>query len=125
IAHGQMLCVDDGRPPAGVPLGLPTTDAISVLLEEPGVRLVPLRALPAGRLEEDRAERLLALVVRREPYVAIRCPLLEGVDDAVGLVEALARARLHVDRGLLVLPEARGIGRVQVDVRLAVHHPFR
>ena len=99
-------------------------DPVAVLLEQRRVRLVPLRPLPAGGLEEDRAELLLPLVVRREPHVAVRRPLLERMDDAVRLVEALGGARLHVRRRLLVLPEARGVRGVEVDVRLAVHHPL-
>ena len=124
VSHGEVLGVDDRRPPARVPLGLAPADAVAVLLEQRRVRLVPLRALPAGRLEEDGAEFLLARVVWREPNVAVRGPLLEWMDDAVGLVEALVGARLHVRRGLLVLPEACCVRGVEVDVRLAVHHPL-
>ena len=107
-----------------VPLGLAPPDPVAVFLEQRRVRLVPLRTLPARRLEEDGAELLLARVVRRQPNVAVRRPLLERVDDPVRLVEPLAGARLYVRRGLLMLPEARRIGGVQVDVRLAVDHPL-
>ena len=71
-----------------------------------------------------RRRALLPLVVRREPHVAVRGPLLERVHDPVGLVEPLARARLHVRRRLLMLPEPCRVRRVEVDVRLAVHHPL-
>ena len=124
VAHREVLGVDDRRPPARVPLGLAPPDPVAVLLEQRRVRLVPLRTLPARRLEEDGAELLLALVVRRQPDVAVRRPLLERVDDPVRLVEPLAGSRLHVRGRLLVLPEARRIGGVEVDVRLAVHHPL-
>ena len=124
VAHREVLGIDDRRPPARVPLGLAAPDPVAVLLEQRSVRLVPLRPLPPGGLEEDSAELLLTLVVRREAHVAVRAPLLERVDDPVRLVEALGRAGLHVRRCLLVLPEARSVGGVKVDVRLAVHHPL-
>ena len=78
-----------------------------------------------GRLEEDRAELALARVERREADVAVRLPLLERVDDPVGLVEALGGARLHVRARLVVLVEARDVRGVEVDLGLAVHHPLR
>jgi hypothetical protein len=45
-------------------------------------------------------------------------------DDAVGLVESLGRSRAHVRASLLMLPEAGDVGRVQVDLGLAVDHPL-
>ena len=98
--------------------------AVGVLLEQRRVRLVPLRPLPAGGLEEHRAQLLLALVERRQPQVAVGRPLLARVDDAVRLVEALRGARADVLAGLLVLPEAGDVRGVQVDLGLAVHHPL-
>ena len=60
VAHRQVLGVDDRRPPARVPLGLAVGHL--ELLDQPPVRLVPVRALPAGGLVEDGAELALALV---------------------------------------------------------------
>ena len=124
VAHRQVLGVRDRRPPARVPLGLAPRHPVGVLLEERRVRLVPLRPLPAGRLEEHGAELALARVERRQANVAVRPPLLARVDDAVGLVEPLGRARPDVGAGLLVIPEPRDVGRVQVDLGLAVGHPL-
>ena len=115
IGDHQRLSHSASRPPTRSPYSS----------SSPRVRLVPLRPLPAGRLEEDRAELLLPLVVRREAHVAVRGPLLERMHDAVRLVEPFGRPRLHVRRRLLLLPEPRRVGGVEVDVRLAVHHPLR
>ena len=123
VAHREVLGVDDRRPPARVPLGRAAVDA--VLVDELGVRLVPVRALPAGGLEEHRAERLLAGVERRQPDVAVRRPLLAGMDDPVGLVEALGGPRADVRGRLLAVVEARDVRRLEVDLRLAVRHPLR
>ena len=65
LAHPQVLGVDDRAPPARVPLVLARHHRVAVLLEEVGVGLVPVRPLPAGGLEEERAELLLRLVHRR------------------------------------------------------------
>ena len=88
------------------------------------VRLVPVRALPAGGLVEDGAELALALVEGRQPDVAVRRPLLGRVDDPVGLVEPLRGARPHVRDALLVLVEAGDVRRLEVDLGLAVDHPL-
>ena len=69
LAHREMLGVDDRRPPARIPLGLPWLDAVA--LHQRRVRLVPLRALPACRLEEHRAKLLLPLVHRGDADAAV------------------------------------------------------
>ena len=97
-------------------------DAVAELLEQRLVRLVPVRALPAGGLEEDRAELALALPERREADVAVGLPLLGGMDDPVHLVEALAGARPDVGARALLLVEARDVGGVQGDLGVAVDH---
>ncbi len=122
LAHREMLGVDDRRPPAGIPLGRPRLDAVA--LDERCVRLVPLRPLPAGRLEEHRAQLLLARVHRRDANAPVGSPLLGRVDDPVRLRERLEGARLDVRAGLLVRVEAADVRGVEIDVRLAVHHPL-
>ena len=124
LAHGEMLRVDDRRPPASVPLRLAAADPVAELLEQRRVRLVPLRALPARRLEEDGVELALARVERREADVAVGRPLLGGVDDPVRLVEALGGARLDVRARPMMLVKAGDVRGVEVDLGLAVHHPL-
>ena len=125
LAHLQVLGVDDGRPPAGLPFGGARHHGVAVLLDEPGVGLVVEGALPLDRLVEDGAKRLLALVVRRESHLAVGRPLLGGVHDSVRLIEALRRAVLDVlGRGLPGV-EAGDVGGVQIDLGLAEHHPLR
>ena len=97
---------------------------VAELLEQRRVRLVPVRALPAGHLVEDRAQRLLARVERREPDVAVGLPLLRRMDDPVHLVEALARARTHVRACLLGLVDAGDVGGVDGDLGVALDHPL-
>src|SRR5436853_272117 len=118
LAHREMLGVDDRRPPARVPLVLAGLDA--ELLDERRVRRVPVRALPRGRFVEDGAELLLTLVERGNADAAIRLPLLARMDDPVRLVEALARAALHLLRRALLRVEARDVGGLEVDLRLTV-----
>ena len=124
VAHRQVLGVDDRRPPARVPLGLAVVYLVGELLEQRRVRVVPVRPLPAGGLVEDRVERLLALVERRAPDRPARLPLLARVHDPVGLVEALGGAAPHELARLLVLVEARDVGRLEVDLGLALDHPL-
>src|SRR3954447_14223363 len=97
-----MLGVDDRRPPARFPLRGAGHHPVAVFLEKTLVGLVPEGTLPARRLEEDRAELALARVEGGEADVAIARPLLERMDDAVGLVEALGRTRPDVVAGRLV-----------------------
>ena len=124
VAHRQVLGVDDRRPPARFPFGGARHDPLAVLGEQALVRAVPVRPLPAGRLEEDGAELALARVERRQPDVAVRLPLLHRMDDAVGLVEALGRAGPDVLLGLVVVVEAGDVGAVRIDLRLARRHPL-
>ena len=95
------------------------------LVDQLGVALVPLRALPAAGVEEHRAERLLAGVERAAAHAALAGPLLARVDDAVGLVEVLGAAGEDVVLGLLVRVEAADVAAVRVaHVRVAVGHPL-
>jgi hypothetical protein len=124
LAHLQVLGVDDRRPPARVPLVLARHARVAELLDEPGVRLVPERALPAGGLVEHRAELALGGVHGGQADVAVALVLLAGVHDAVGLDERLGGARLDVRPGLLVRVEARDVGVAEVDLGVAVRHPL-
>ena len=74
LAHREVLRVDDGRPPAGVPLVLARHHGVAVLTEQGLVRAVPHRPLPADGLEEHRARGLLGGVHRRERACRARWP---------------------------------------------------
>ena len=124
VPHRQVLGVHDRRPPARLPLGLARHHPVAVLLEQLGVRLVPPGALPAGRLEEDGAELLLARVERADADVPVALPLLRRVDDPVGLVEALGGARVDVALLALVRVEAGDVGAVHVDLGGALDGPL-
>ena len=84
-----------GRPVAGRP-GVAAGDLVP--LQQPRVRLVPLRPLPAATLEERRAERLLALVERRRAQRPRVLHRLERVEDVVDLDEVLDAAVVDVRR---------------------------
>ena len=88
------------------------------------VGLVPERALPAGGFEEHGTEFALAVPGGTQAKVAVRGPLLARMDDAVGLVEALAAARVDVPLRLLVVVEAGDVRGVEVDLGRAVGHPL-
>ena len=75
-AHRQMLGTDDRRPPARLPLRSALHHLVAELLEEQPVRLVPVRTLPTGGLEEERAELAFTGPERREPQAPVRLPLL-------------------------------------------------
>ncbi len=124
LAHGEVLGVDDGRPPARLPLSRAPGDAIAELIEQRPVGLVPHRPLPAGRLEERRSQLPLPIVEWSQAHVAVGSPLLGGVDDPVCLVETLGGPRAHMRARPLMFVEAGDVRRVQVDLGLAVHHPF-
>ena len=124
LPHPQVLGVDDRGPPAGVPLVLARHHPVAVLRHQGGVGLVPERALPAGGLEEHRALLDLLRVHRGEPLAAVGLVLLAGVDDPVGLVERLRRARPDVGAGALVRVEPGDVGVADVDLGVTVRHPL-
>src|SRR5229473_8568310 len=98
-----MLGVDDGRPPARIPLVASGHHPFAVIGEQRLVGLIPVRSLPAGRFEEDGAQRLLSFVERAEAHATVRFPLLAWMDDAVGLVESLRGASANVGAGPLMV----------------------
>ena len=124
LAHGEMLGVDDRRPPARVPLVLARPHA--VLLDERRVRLVPVRTLPRGRLEEDA--RPAPAPARRTGET--RTPRFDShcspgwTIPYVLLKPSAARPLTCCGRALLRI-EARDVRRLEVDLRLAEHHPLR
>ena len=125
VADRQVLGVGDRRPPPGVPLVGPRRVGRRVLVEQCGVALVPLRALPTAGVEEHRAEGFLVWVERTAPHAPLAPPLLPRVDDAVGLVVVLSAAGEDVMLGALVRVEPADVTAVRVtEVRIAVRHPL-
>src|SRR5207248_9151845 len=112
IAHGdavaqrEVLRIDDRGPTSRGPFVAASHHALAVLLEKRLVRGVPIGTLPSGGFEEDRAERLLALIERAEADPSVGLPLLARVDDAIGLVEPLRGAPSNMCAGFLVVVEA-------------------
>ena len=68
------------------------------LRQQCGVRVEPVRALPAGGFEEERTELLLLPAERARAQVAGGDPWLQGVDDVVDLDEVLLRGFADVVR---------------------------
>ena len=62
VPHGQVLGVDDRRPPARLPLGRALHQPARVPLQQGGVGGVPERPLPADGLVEEGAERAFPVV---------------------------------------------------------------
>ena len=123
LAQVEMLCIGDGAPPAGIPFVSAVFDA--VFLDEIGVRFVPVRPLPAARLEIEGAELVSAGLRRAAGHIATRCPLFSWVHDPVGLVEVLVGPCLDVDDIAVLGVEARDVGAVWVgEAGVAVGHPF-
>ena len=123
LPHGQVLGVLDRRPPAPVPFVGPVLDP--VVVDEWGVRLVPMRALPSSGLEIDRAQLGGAGMNRGELLVSLGSPLLPGMDDPVRLVEMLGATSANVMLGAGVGVEAGDIRGVWVELGISVGHPLR
>ena len=119
LAAGAVLGLHDRRPEARRPL---VVGQDLVAGQQLAVGLVPLRALPAGALEELRAEALLALVERRRAQPAGLLVLLARVQDVVDLAIALRAAQAHVARARPVRVEALRVALVEVEQRVAVGH---
>ena len=123
LTQVEVLARRDGTPPAVVPLDLAFCEAVA--LDQVGVGCEPLRAFPGAGLEEHGAQVLLAGEVGTHLEVAAPLPLLLGVDDPIGLVEALLGARPDVLVAALVGVEAGDVRPVDVDdPRIAVGHPL-
>ena len=116
LAHGQVLGLDDRRPPAAIPFGRAFGDAVAVLLEQSGIGLVPLRALPAGGLEVLRPEGFGAGMERTGAQRAVGEPLLARMADPVDLRESLGRTRPHMGGAALGRMEARDVRAVGIDL---------
>ena len=83
----------------------------------------PLRALPAGALEEHRAQRLLG-PERATAQSAGALRLLPGVDDVVDLHVLPGGAGPHVRPGSGVGPESSDVALTQVQAGAAFDHPL-
>src|SRR5260370_651342 len=95
--HSPIVVMEEVRSErAAVPFRGPARHPSAELLQKRCVGLVPLRAFPAGRLEEGCAQLFLPDVEGRQPHVAVGSPLLARVHDAVGLVEPFGRSRAHM-----------------------------
>ena len=122
LTHGEVLGVDDGRPPTGVPFVVAPGDP--VLLHQRGVRPVPLGPLPSAHLEELRPQLHLAGVGGHGAHPAVGFPLLAGMDDAVGLVEVLGAAGQDVVLGAGVTVEPGDVGGMGIDLGITLGHPL-
>ena len=91
-AIGEWNCARPGVPLRRRPFG-------GQVGQQCGVRLVPVRAFPAGALEEDRTELLLTRVERADPQVPWRLLGLQRVQHVVDLDEVLRRRLRDVLRG--------------------------
>ena len=99
LAAGAMLGADRGRPDLA-----PPSRAGATTRRRAGVRLEPVRALPAGLLAEGRAELRQARVGRREAKRPARLALLARVLDVVV-------GRVHLDRARERVLAARVVPR--------------
>ena len=125
LAHLQVLCVGDWRPPAAVPFALARCALVFELVNKFGVRSEPLWSFPTARIEECCTSCFLARVEGATAHVSLCSPLLARVHDAVGLVEVLVATGVNVVFGFLVRVKAADIRRVWVaQVWVAVSHPF-
>ncbi len=112
VARGPVITV--GHDDAGV----------GQLGHERGVRLVPVRPLPAARLEADRTELLLTDVERGRPQRPEHLGRLQRVQDVVDLDEAPDTALLHeLGRELHVL-EAVQVALVHIGAGASLDHPL-
>src|ERR671921_105910 len=121
VVEGDALAGGDGLGGGylgPVPPGpLTTPKNVVPAVEQPLVRLEPLRAFPPGCLQEVRAEVLLPRVVRAGPERAWVLHRLLGMDDVVDLAERLRGAGQDVGRALGVGLEAVNVGPGQVYIR--------
>ena len=90
-----------------------------------GIRLEPVRALPAGLLAERRAELLEDRVGRRHPQRTAGLALLVRVVDVVVGRVVLDRARQRVALASVGRPEPPDVHLPQVELGLAIDDPRR
>ena len=122
LSHGEVLGVDDRRPPPGVPFVFAPLH--SVLVDQGCVHLVPLGPLPASRLEEDRSQFHLARIGGDRAHPPVGLPLLAGVHDAVGLVEVLRAPGVDVVFVPGVAVEPGDVGGMGIDLGVSLGHPL-
>ena len=125
LAHLQVLCVGDWRPPAAIPFALARFALVFELVNKFGVRREPLWSFPTTCIKECCAGCFFARVEGASAHVSLCSPLLARVHDAVGLIEVLVATGVNVMFGFLVRIKAADIRRVWVaQVWVAVSHPF-
>ncbi len=117
-----MFGADDRGPV--VPCPGPRFDDVPAVDQGP-VALVPVRPLPAGGLQEYRAELALAVVERAGAQRARVLRRLLRVDDVVDLAEALRAPLAHIGRTVREVLEAAEIGLPEVDVGHLTGQPLR
>jgi hypothetical protein len=92
-------------------------------VEQPGIALQPLRALPAGALEEHRAHGLEVAVERRAAKASRFLDRRQRMNDVVELPVLLQGASPEIGPGELVAVQAVEIALVQVDLGVARGDP--
>ena len=80
--------------------------------------------LPAAGLEVVGAQRIGAVFVWSRANIALGCPLLTWVHNAVGLVEVLGATRTHVVIVTRIWVEAADVAVMRIDFWLAMGHPL-
>ena len=116
----QRLGADRGRPVLARPAARSER-----LVAGGGVRLEPVRALPAGLLAERRAEALEDRVGRRHPQRPAGLALLVRVVDVVVGRVVLDRARQRVALASIGRPEPPDVHLPEVELGLAIDDPRR
>ena len=122
-ARCQRLRADRRRPVLARPAA--RSVARAARRRRVGVRLEPVRALPAGLLAEDRAELLEDLVGRRHPQRPAGLALLVRVVDVVVGRVVLDRPRERVRLRPIGRPEPPDVHLPEVELGLAVDDPGR
>ena len=119
-SRGERLGADRGRPVVARPAA-----RAERLVPGRGVRLEPVRPLPAGLLAERRTERLEGLVRRRGAERPPGLALLVGVVDVVVGRVVLDRARERVALRPIRGPEPPDVHLPEVELGFALDDPGR
>ncbi len=120
LATGAVLGADRRRPVPARPAAW-----AQALVAGGGVRLEPVRALPAGLLAEGRSESLEARIRRREAQRPPSLALVPRVLDVVVRRIDLRRAGDRVLTGAVRRAEAARVHLPDVEARRLLDDPFR